>query len=124
MSQAAKIAKLLNISKEQAEQVIADDKAIDRNEPMPFDLPKEKEKLALKLARGERKKPITFSKTPRKRQENTDKSLIIAEICEFLSKNERICAENVQIANKECEITFNMGDKSLSVRLVQHRATK
>jgi hypothetical protein len=88
MSQAEKIAKLLNISKEQAEQVIADDKAIDRNEPMPFDLPKEKEKLALKFARGERKKPITFSKTPRKRQENTDKALIIAEICEFLSKNE------------------------------------
>ena len=49
-SQVERIMRNLKCSKEEAEQIIADDKAIDRGERMAFDLSPEAEKQAKKYA--------------------------------------------------------------------------
>lgn len=118
--QVAKLMKNLGISEEEALQVIADDKAIDRGERMNFDLSKEEEKAAKKYANvGEK-----TVKTPRKapvRKENTTKSAIIAEISAFLSEKGY---EMVEITNKERQIAFKVGENDYELTLVQKRKPK
>lgn len=118
--QVAKLMKNLGISEEEALQVIADDKAIDRGERMSFDLSKEQEKQAKKYANvGEK-----TVKTPRKaptRKENTTKSGIIAEISAFLNEKGY---EMVEITNKERQIAFKIGENDYELTLVQKRKPK
>ena len=118
--QVAKLMKNLGISEEEALQVIADDKAIDRGERMSFDLSKEEEKAAKKYANvGEK-----TVKAPRKapvRKENATKSQIIAEISAFLSEKGY---EMVEITNKERQIAFKVGENDYELTLVQKRKPK
>jgi len=95
-SQVERIMRNLKCSKEEAEQIIADDKAIDRGERMAFDLSPEAEKQAKKFANtGTRQ--TNGQKTERKRKENPTKATIIAEIAQFLAENGY---EMVEITNK------------------------
>lgn len=118
--QVARLMKNLGISEEEALQVIADDKAIDRGERMSFDLSKEEEKQAKKYANvGEK-----TVKTPRKapvRKENATKSTIISEIAQFLSEKGY---EMVEITNKERQIAFKVGENDYEFTLVQKRKPK
>lgn len=118
--QVARLMKNLGITEEEALQVIADDKAIDRGERMSFDLSKEEEKAAKKYANvGEK-----TAKTPRKapiRKENATKSTIIAEISAFLSEKGY---EMVEITNKERQIAFKVGENDYELTLVQKRKPK
>ena len=50
-TQVQKFMRLLDCSEEEARQIIADDKAIDKGERMSFDLDPEKEKEAKKMAK-------------------------------------------------------------------------
>ena len=75
--QIANLMRILGITEEEAKQVIADDRAIDRGERMPFDLPPEKEKEAKKMANcGTRKTPTVynFDTSKKTRKENATKS--------------------------------------------------
>ncbi len=119
-TQKAKLMRLLNISEAEAEQVMADDKAIDHGERMPFDLSKEAEKEAKKFA-NVGTKTVKTPKTERKRPENAEKGSIIAQIAEFLSETDTISAENVEIVNKERQISFKIGENSYSLTLTKHR---
>mgnify|MGYP002508780696 CR=1 FL=1 len=77
-------------TKEEALQIIADDKAIDRGERMSFDLDKETEKMAKKYANtGTRQTKSATSE--RKRKENPTKAGIIAELATFLLQNAEFC---------------------------------
>ena len=119
-SQIDRIMRCLKCSREEAEQVIADDKAIDKGERMSFDLSLEDEKQAKKYANtGTRQ--TNGQKTERKRKENPTKATIIAEISEFLTEKGY---EMVEITNKERQIAFKVGENAYELTLVQKRKPK
>lgn len=109
------IMKNLKCTREEALQVIADDKAVDHKKPMPFDLPPEKAKIARQYARcGTRK---TTTTTPKKR-EDPEKEAIIEDLYTFLVQNGY---ENVQIANKTRMITLENEGKKYDLTLIAKR---
>lgn len=110
----------LKCSRAEAEQILADDKAIDRGERMGFDLSPEAEKQAKKYANtGTRQ--ANGQKTERKRKENPTKATVIAEIAQFLTENGY---EMVEILNKERQIGFRVGENTYELTLVQKRKAK
>lgn len=119
-SQIERIMNGLKCSREEAEQILADDKAIDRGERMSFDLDKETEKQAKKYARtGTRQ--TNGEKIERKRKENPTKASIIAEIANFLTENGY---DSVEITNKERQIALKVGENAFELTLVQKRTPK
>lgn len=119
-SQIERIMNGLKCSREEAEQILADDKAIDRGERMAFDLDKEAEKEAKKYARtGTR--AVSGEKVERKRKENPTKATIIAEIAKFLAENGY---DSVEITNKERQIALKVGENAFELTLVQKRQPK
>ena len=125
----------MKYSDEQIEEMLEDDKAVDRGETLPWDMSKEEHRKAMKYANvDEHKKPAkkavaepTEEKAPtvydwntegRKRPENTTKVTIVAEIADFLTKNGY---DSVAITNKQGKIEFCVGDTNFSVSLTQHR---
>lgn len=119
-TQIERIMRNLKCSKEEAEQIIADDKAIDRGERMEFDLSPEAEKQAKKYANtGTRQ--TNGQKTERKRKENPTKASVIAEIAQFLTENGY---NSVEILNKERQIAFKIGENAYELTLVQKRKPK
>lgn len=119
-SQIERIMQGLHCSRAEAEQILADDKAIDRGERMNFDLAPEDEKRAKKYANvGTR--ATSEVKTERKRKENPTKAGVIAEIAKFLSENGY---DSVEIINKERQIAFKIGENAYELTLVQKRKPK
>lgn len=129
MTQLEKIMVNLKCSKEEAEQILADDKAIDRGERMEFDLSPEKEKQAKKLANvGTRKVAPNYQLDntggKRNRKENPTKASIISELAKFLQETSENACVNVEITNKERQIAFSIGENSYELTLVQKRKPK
>ena len=119
MTDIERIMRSLKCSKEEAEKVLAADKAIDRGEHMDFDLAPEVEKQAKKYANtGTRK---TAATTERKRKENPTKATIIMEIAQFLAEKGY---EMVEITNKERQIAFKADENAYELTLVQKRKPK
>ena len=119
-TQVEKLMRLLKCSEDEAKQIIADDKAIDRGERMAFDLSKEEEKQAMKYANtGTRK--TSEAKTERKRKENPTKGAVITEIAKFLAENGY---EMVNVTNPERQIAFKIGENDYELTLVQKRKPK
>lgn len=109
----------LDISREDAIQLIEDDKRIDKGEKL-FELSEEQKKNAKKATNvGEKTKKVTKKAPTRKK--NDTKALIISELSDFLKQNEQIVAENVEIVNEERQISFKIGELSYSLTLTQHR---
>ena len=112
--------KNLHCTKEEALDIIKCDKEIDQGKPMEFDLPKELEKQAKKMANvGTRK--TDGKKVERKRKENPTKATLISEIAQFLTENGY---ENVEITNKERQISLKSGENAFELTLVQKRKPK
>lgn len=103
----AKHMNLLKISRDEAIQLIEDDKRIDKGEKL-FSLTPEQEK-ASKKARSAGRKPKTtvykFDTTKRKKPENKNKSDLISVITSALTEHG---AENLELINPEREFTFTM----------------
>ena len=103
----AKHMNLLKISRDEAIQLIEDDKRIDKGEKL-FSLTPEQEK-ASKKARSAGRKPKTtvykFDTTKRKKPENKNKSELISVITSALTE---YGAENLELINPEREFTFTM----------------
>ena len=95
----------LGMSEAEAREVLAADKAIDRGEKMPFDLPKDKEKATRQYRQADRAKPFIPDLKPRKRKPNEEKRELIAAIEEMLTYSD-IQAESVTITNPERQIDF------------------
>lgn len=127
--------KKLGYSDEQIAEMLEDDKAVDRNEPLPWDMSKEEHKRAMKYANvDEHKKPakpkVKETKTPtvynwntegKKPKANPTKEQIISAVAQFLTEHGEIGCENVAITNKQGKISFTMGENSFSFSLTQHR---
>lgn len=126
--QKERIMKKLGISEEEALEMLAYDKEVDRTSGgLEYDLSKEAQKMAIKEAhKGQdraRKAPGTptvYKFTQRQRKENVTKSDIISKLAVFLEGQ----VENVNIANKERQITFSVGDNNFELTLVQKRKKK
>ena len=103
----AKHMNLLKISRDEAIQLIEDDKRIDKGEKL-FSLTPEQEK-ASKKARSAGRKPKTtvykFDTTKRKKPENKNKSDLISVITSALTE---YGTENLELINPEREFTFTM----------------
>ena len=128
-SQVEKLMRLLKCSKEEAEQIVADDKAIDRGEKMPFDLDADKEKIAKQYTKtGTRKAPTVYKLDneggKRSRKENPTKAGIIAELAKFLEEQSENACINIEITNKERQIAFKIGENAYELTLVQKRKPK
>ena len=127
----------LGYTEEQIQQILSDDKRIDRGEVFEWDLSPEEHKKAMKYANSDEKKKKTpektakkggtaynFDTTGKKRKENPTKANIIALLATILTENGDFCAENVQITNKERQIAFTVGENAFELTLVQKRKPK
>ena len=113
---------LLGCSMVEAQQIIEDDKKIDKGERVAFDLSKEDEKKALKLANvKEHKKPAVYKFDKRERKADTTKEGVIEQIANFLQENGY---ENVEITNKSKLIAFKIGDDNYEFNLIRKRKPK
>ena len=113
---------LLGCSIFEAEQIIADDKKIDKGQEVDFGLTKEQEKQALKYANvKEHKKPAVYKFDKRERKADTTKEGVIEQISQFLIENGY---ENVEITNKSKLITFKIGEDNYELNLIRKRKPK
>ena len=119
------IMRLLDCTEEEALDVIRTDEIIDKGGRTEYDLPIAEEKAALKIGRiDERKAKSADNKRGKVRAENPTKSGIIAEIAEFLTEKSQFACENVEITNKERQISFAIADEKFELTLVQKRKPK
>ena len=132
--------KKLGYSDTEIQQMLADDKAVDRGEQMEWDLTPEEHKKAMKYANSDEKKKKTaetgeksakkggtaynFDTSTKKKKENPTKSNIIALLATILAENGDFSAENVEITNKERQIAFTVGENAFELTLVQKRKPK
>lgn len=129
IAQKKRIMEALHCTEEEAEQIMADDKEIDRGKPMPFDLTADQEKIARKYAKtGTRKAPTVYQLDnkggKRSRKENPTKASIISELAKFLKDDSENACVDVEITNKERQIAFKIGENSYELTLVQKRKPK
>ena len=113
---------LLGCSIAEAKQIIADDKAIDKGERLPFDLSKEDEKKALKYANvKEHKKPMVLNLQKKERKADTTKEGVIQAVFDFLVENGYA---DVEITNKSKLIAFKIGEDNYEFNLIRKRKPK
>lgn len=113
---------LLGCSLFEAEQIIADDKKIDKGQEVDFGLTKEEEKKALKLANvKEHKKPAVYKFDKRERKADTTKEGVIQAVFDFLVENGY---ENVEITNKSKLISFKIAEDNYEFNLIRKRKPK
>ena len=109
-----KLMKTLDITREEALQLIEDDKAIDRGAKM-FDLDPELEKASKRA----RQAPRTTTPTPTKRtkKEETEKGYLISEIVKALAE-----CDKVEITNPERQIDFEFSGRKFRIVLSAPRS--
>lgn len=106
----------------EAEQILADDKTIDKGGRTDFDLSKEDEKKALKYANVKtKKKPMIPNLQKREKKPDPTKEGVIQKIFEFLVENGY---ENCEILNKTKLIGFKIGEDSYEFNLIRKRKPK
>lgn len=128
------IRKLPGITEKEALEILAYDKACEtakKNERLPYDLTPEQEKVSREMCRtGTRQTKPKLSQggglnLPKKeRKTNPTKASIIAEIAQFLNEKSENAVENLQITNKERQISFGIGSETYELTLVQKRKPK
>jgi hypothetical protein len=111
---------ILKCSYEEAYQIVLDDEAVDRGEPLPWDLTPEQLKESKKARQADRTKPK--EKVKRERKVNENKQIIIADLLNFFQENEEI--ESVEVLNAERQIAFTLGGKKYEITLVEKREKK
>ena len=109
----------LGITEQEAVELMAYDKAVDRGEKTEFDLSKEQQAVVKKMTITHGRQTTGETK-PRVRKENATKGGLIAKLAEFMGEN----AENVVILNKERQIAFQIGEDMFELTLVQKRKPK
>ena len=104
----------LGMSEEEALEVIADDREIDKGAKL-FELDPESEKASKKARRADRKPNSTPTK--RERKEDTDKRVLIAEIVKALAE-----CDKVEITNPERQIDFEFSGRKFRIVLSAPRS--
>jgi hypothetical protein len=128
MSESLQIQKLrkLGLSEEEIQQVLADDKRIDKGEKL-FELTAEQEKASKKARQFDRnKKPTVYKldneKGKRSKKSDDDKQFLIEAVMCGLADVAGIAGETVEVVNPEREIIFNFRDKKYKIVLSAPRS--
>lgn len=117
----------LGYSDAQIEEMLEDDKAVDRGESLPWDMSKDEHKKAVKYANADEhkkttKKPIKFDDSPRPKAKNASKIEIMDAIFAFLSEKCDFEFENLEIVEfptqKKIEIVYK--GESFTLALTGH----
>lgn len=113
-----RIMSALNVDRETAIEIYQADKAIDRGEPMPFDLSKEQEKATREYRQVAR--PVMVESKPRPRKVDEDKRCLMSLLAE--------CVENVaesgtvEVTRLERELVFHYNGKKYKITLSAPRS--
>lgn len=117
--QVAKLVKNLGITEQEALQVIADDKAIDKGEKL-FELTKDQQKVVKKMTIS-----TSAEKTTQKRtktvKEDEEKNSIIEMLYNYLINQQM---ESVLVVNKSRQLSFALGDNCYDLTLTKKRKKK
>ncbi len=114
----------LGLSEEGKRDLLEYDLAVEHDERTDYDLSPEQLKIAQKFTRTGTKAPTTFKFSERKRKENPAKAGIIAELVDFFNKISQFDIKNVQILNKERQISFSIGEDRYELTLVKKNPKK
>lgn len=119
-TQLERIMRNLKCSRAEAEEILAEDKRIDRGERVEFDLSAEEHRKAMKNANAGTR-TTKEGKTARKAPENPTKEGVIAAISNFLTENGY---QSVEITNKTRQIAFKIGEDAYEITLIAKRKPK
>lgn len=125
--QKERIMRSLKISAEEAQAILDYDKEVDRTSGgLEYDLSKEEQKQAIKLAhkgqeRAKKNTPTVYKFDKRERKANVPKQEIISKLNDFLAE---LGMENVSITNKERQVIFSSNGENYELTLVQKRKPK
>ena len=122
-TQKQRIMRILGVSANEADDILAYDKAVEQGKKTEYDLTPEQEKATRKYRQADRK-PTVYKFTKRERKPNATKGGLIAELATFLTENSDFATENVEITNKERQIAFKIGEDKFELTLVQKRKPK
>ena len=122
-TQKERIMRILGVSANEADDILAYDKAVEQGKKTEYDLTPEQEKATRKYRQADRK-PTVYKFTKRERKPNATKGGLIAELATFLTENSDFATENVEITNKERQIAFKIGEDKFELTLVQKRKPK
>lgn len=110
-------------SREEAIELINYDNAIEGNEETEFDLSAEQAENVKKMMR--KVEHTQKGAVKRERKPNELKEAIVAEVAEFLREDAQgQMYEDVEIVNKNRQISFTVGDKHFELTLVEKRPPK
>ena len=112
--------KNLKCSRAEAEEILAEDKKIDRGEKVDFDLSAEEHRKAMKNANAGTR-TAKSEKSARKAPENPTKEGVITAIANFLTENGY---NSVEITNKTRQIAFKIGEDAYEITLIAKRKPK
>lgn len=122
-NQVLKLMNTLDISEQEAKEVLAYDRAIDQGKPTPYDFTPEQEKNTRKFRQAERKR-TAYNFTKRERKPNATKGGLIQELFNFLTTGSDFDISNCEITNAERQIAFGVGENKFELTLVQKRQKK
>lgn len=121
--------KSLDISREEAIQMLQDDEDIDHGMAKDFDLTKEQEKTVKEITKGMARKQNTVDafgkKRTRERKPNENKRWFIDTmrvLFEGLAQNGDI--ETIEVSNAERSIDLTKDGKHYTITLTEHRPPK
>ena len=118
----------LKYSDAQIEEMLEDDKAVDRGEALPWDMSAEEHKKAMKYANADehKKAPTVYNwdTTNKPTKQNVTKETLISALAQFLMDNANLGCEQVSITNKQGKVEFVVNGTAFSFSLTQHRAKK
>ena len=135
--QIAKFMKLLDVSRAEAEEMVAEDERIDKlsmkelkaemgeehwaviKEMTKTGERKTAKKVAEPTEKG-KKSPKVYKFDTKTKKKDDEKEDFIVKLAEFLPN----LAENVEIVNANREISFIIGENSYSLTLTKHRKAK
>lgn len=135
--QITKFMKSLNISRAEAEAIVAEDERIDKLsmkelkaevgeehwaviKEMTKTGERKTTKKAAKPNETDKKSPTVYKFDTKTKKKDDEKEDFIVKLAEFLPK----LAENVKIVNANREISFTIGENSYSLTLTKHRKAK
>lgn len=114
--------KTLECTEEEAIDVYECDEAIERGERVYFDMTEKEERMAIKLASiGEQIKDTKNTKKGKAQAPNELKEKIIWLLEKLMTECKDFSFENVKITNKSRQLSFNSGEKTFELTLVQKR---
>lgn len=113
--------KLLDITEEEALEMIEDDKRIDKGEKL-FELSAEQKKVAKKMKNSTRAVDAYGKTRTRERKENPTKRMVIELLVECLRNSGEV--DNINVENAEKIINFTIGENTYKLDLIQRRKPK